>query len=567
MSQAIQNLVEKYDAAAWGYAQDVVEGKIPACEYVKKQCENALDRLTQFKAGDCPYTYDSARGTRPAIFAKLSCRHLKGPLAGAAIEFKPWQLFLVTQVYGWVDEVGNRIVRTVYFEVPRKNGKSTIMSVLGIYHLGFDGEIGAEVYSAAKTRDQARIVFDDAQNMVKASPALGTTLKRQRDSLTRTDMNAKFVPLASDAGSLEGKNPSFAIVDEVHTHRNSEIWDVLAIASGARAQPLQFGITTAGTDRAGVAYRLRDYTIKTIQGQVEDDSFWGMVYTLDEGDEWNSLASFAKANPNYDVSVRPDDMVRLAKQSEESPSAKVNFMTKRLNVWSNAAVAWLSMSQWDACGELERPPISHWRGKPAYIGLDLASVSDVTCVAICFAEDGIVYPYVTSFLPEDTVFAKGGHYGRIYQGWLDDGLLQITPGNVTDLRYIKEYVLTLCGEYNVKEIAFDPWGASELSADLLDQGLPMVKMGQGISAMSGPSKALESLVRSKKLAHGNDDVLSWMASNCEAFTDVNENVKIRKGAPENKIDGIVATIMALGRLDINGGIRDSVYEQRGIRYL
>lgn len=552
---------------AWEYAEQVVAGKIPAGAYVKQQCQNALDRREAVKAGTCPYTYDPQKAVKPALFSKLMCKHLKGPLAGEAILFDSWQLFMITQIYGWFREDGRRVVRTVYFEVPRKNGKSTICSVLGLYHLFADNEASAEIYSAAKTRDQARIVFGDAQAMVRGSSALTAQLGVHRNNIHHLPTNSKFEPLASDAGSLEGRNPSFSIVDEVHTHPNPEVWDVLAVASGARAQPLQFGITTAGTNREGVAYQLRDYLIKVIQGQVEDDSFWGQIYTIDSDDDWRASSSWAKANPGYGKSVQPDDMERLAKQAGESPSARVNYLTKRLNVWQNSSEAWLNMNDWDKCGMTERPPMESFKGQPCYLGLDLASVSDFACVSVLFPQDGKVYQYVQSFLPEDTVYNKAGSMGRLYQQWAEEGRIIMTEGNVNDLKYMKEYILKLCETYNVKEIAFDPWGANELSADLLDRGLPMTKVGQGMGSMSGPSKSYEKIVKAATLVHGNDPVLNWMASNCEAYHDVNENVKIRKGTETAKIDGIIASIMALGRLEIHGGLKDSVYNTRGIRTL
>tara|TARA_R110000764_G_scaffold164087_5_gene251185 strand:- start:7115 stop:8806 length:1692 start_codon:yes stop_codon:yes gene_type:complete len=558
---------ETLNKKAWGYAKSVVSGKIPAGKLVIQQCRRALDRLAMFEAGEGELTYDLSKATKPAVFASMFCRHLKGPLAGKPIELEPWQLFTITQIYGWLRPDGYRVVRTVYFEVPRKNGKSTICSVLGLFHLYADKEQGAEVYSAAKTREQARIVFGDAQAMVRASKGLSEPLGIHRSNIHHTASNSKFEPLASDAGSLEGRNPSFSILDEVHTHPSAEVWDVLAIASGARSQPIQFGITTAGTNREGVAFQLRDYLIKTLEGQVEDDSFWGMIYTIDEGDDWDTPESFAKANPNYGKSVQTDDMERLAKQAAESPSAKVNFMTKRLNVWQSASVAWLNMSHWDKCGVEELPPLESWKGQPCYIGLDLASTSDFTCVSMLFAKEGKVYVYNKNFLPEDAVYSKAGHYGRMYQGWLEEDFIEITEGNVVDMKYIKQRILEYCEMFNVKEIAYDSWGASELSADLLDKGLPMVKMGQGISSMSAPSKAFEVLVKSGKLVHGNNPILAWMASNCESYTDVNENIKIRKGSPMNKIDGVIAAIMALGRLDVNGGLKESVYETRGIRVI
>ena len=565
---AIEQRVQELNKLAWGYARDVVSGTIPACGYITQQCQNALDRLESFKAGTCAYTYDPEKAVKPALFGELYCKHLKGPLAGEPIMLDPWQLFMVTQIYGWFREDGYRAVRSVYFEVPRKNGKSTICSVLGLYHLYADGEASAEVYSAAKTRDQARIVFGDAQAMVRGSSALASSLGVHRSNIHHTPSNSKFEPLASDAGSLEGRNPSFSIVDEVHTHPSPEVWDVLAIASGARAQPIQFGITTAGTNREGVAYQLRDYLIKTIQGQVEDDSFWGQVYTLDEGDDWLSPESWAKANPGYGKSVQPDDMERLAKQAGESPSARINYMTKRLNVWQNSSEAWLSMIDWDASGETPRPPLESLKGRPCYMGLDLASVSDFACIALLFPlEGGKVAQYVFSFLPEDTVQDKGGSMAALYKSWQQEGYITTTEGNVIDLKYIKERILKLCEDFSVREIGFDPWGSNELSADLLDRGLPMIKIGQGMGSMSGPSKTYEKLVKSGKLVHGDDPVVNWMASNCEAWHDINDNIKVRKSNNANKIDGIIAAIMAVGRLEINGGLKESVYSKRGIRVI
>ena len=564
---SLQEEVARLNRQAWDYAEQVVSGDIPACGYVRKQCQNALDRRQAVKDGTCKYSYDPQKAVKPALFAKMMAKHLKGPLAGQPIEFDPWQLFFITQIYGWFREDGYRVVRTVYMEVPRKSGKSTICSVLGLYHLFADKEASAEVYSAAKTRDQARIVFGDAQAMVRGSRALLDQLGVHRSNIHHLASNSKFEPLASDAGSLEGRNPSFSIVDEVHVHPNPEVWDVLAVASGARAQPLQFGITTAGTNREGIAYQLRDYLIKVVTGQVEDDTFFGMIYTIDDGDDWSTPHAWQKANPGYGTSVFPDDMERLAKQAGESPSARVNFLTKRLNVWQNASEAWLNMNDWDACGVDTRPPITDWKGQPCYIGLDLASVSDFACVSVLFPKGGKVYQYVQSFLPEDTVYNKGGSMGRQYQQWADEGRVIMTEGNVNDFKYIKQHILDLCATYNVKEIAVDAWSANEITAEFMDKGLPVVKVGQGIGSMSAPSKSYEKIVKSADLVHGNDPVVNWMASNCEVFIDVNENYKVRKSIESNKIDGIIASIMALGRLEVHGGLKDSVYNTRGIRVL
>jgi len=545
---------------AWQYATDVLDGTIPACDYIKASCKRAIEMRDSGK-----YIYDESAAERPIKFAQF-CKHLKGPLAGQHVEFEPWQIFLICQIYGWFGDNGRRVVRTVYIEVPRKNGKSTLCSLLALYHLLADKEASAEVYAAAVTRDQARIVFNDAAAMVKGSPDLRKHLGTHKSNIFHLPTNSKFEPLSSDAGSLEGKNPSYCVVDELHVHKTPEVWDVLNIASGARAQPIIFGITTAGTNQEGIAYQLRDYAIKAATGLVEDDTFFSLVYTMDKGDDWRDPEVWVKANPNYNVSVQPDDLDRLFKQAAESPSAETNFRTKRLNEWRNATDAWISTNDYEACND-ELPPIETFKGQPCYMGLDLASVSDFACVSLMFVRDGKVFNYVKSYLPEDTIHDKSGAMGEHYREWRKQGRLVATEGNVTDLNYIKEDILKWCEMFNVREIAFDPYGANELSATLLDKGLPMIKFGQGIMSMSGPSKSFEKLIKSNQLVHGGDPVMKWMVSNCVVFTDPNDNIKVKKETHSNKIDGVIASIMALARLEVNGGLKTNAYEKRGIRTL
>lgn len=550
----------KISEISWQYANDVVNGAIPACEYIRNACRRALDMRDNEL-----FEYRCEAATKPARFAGF-LKHLKGPLAGKPVELEPWQLFLICQIYGWYRSDGRRVVRTAYVEVPRKNGKSTLCSVLALYHIFADGELGAEVYAAAVTRDQARIVFGDAQAMVRGAPDISKHLGVHRSSIFHTASNSKFEPLSADAGSLEGRNPSFCVVDELHVHKTADVWDVLNVAAGARAQPIIFGITTAGTNREGIAYQLRDYAIKSASGVVDDYSFFSLIYTIDKDDDWRDPNVWIKSNPNYDVSVQPDDLERLFKQAAESPSAETNFRTKRLNEWRNSTDSWISSNDWESCDEA-LPPIETFKGQPCYIGLDLASVSDFACVALMFPKDGKVYTYLQSYLPLDTIRDKAGHMSAHYQAWLDSGRLIATDGNVTDLSYIKDQVLKACEQYNVREIGFDPWGANELSADLVDRGLPMVKVGQGIASLSDGSKEFEKLVKSQRIVHGQDPVLTWMVSNCVIYTDPSDNIKVKKEVESNKIDGVIASIMALGRLKVNGGLVANPYEKRGIRTL
>lgn len=546
----------------WSYAERVVSGEIDAGSWVRKACRKALAWRENPPDG---VFFHPEKAARPVQFAGY-CQHLKGPMAGQPIRLEDWQVFATIQIYGWLRADGLRVVRTVYFEVPRKNGKSTWLSVLCVYHLVADNEPGAEVYSSGVTRDQARIVFGDAQAMVRASPNLSKMLGVHRSAIFRTETNSKFEPLSADAGSLEGKSPSFSVVDEVHVHKTPEVWDVLNVASGARAQPLIFGITTAGTNREGVAYQLREYLTKVLDGHVDDPTFFGVIYSIDETDDWREKANWIKANPNYGVSVQPDDLDRLFLQAQESPSAETNFRTKRLNEWRNATDAWILSADWEACND-PRPPIETWRGQPCYIGLDLASVSDFACVSVLFPQPPKVHVYMKSYLPLDTIRDRSGAMGETFRSWMEQGYIIATDGNVTDLSYIKEEVLRLCEMFKVREIAYDPWGANELSADLLDRGLPMVKVPQSIASMSDASKEFEKLIKARRLVHGNDPVLSWMVSNAVIYTDVNENIKVKKETQAAKIDGVVATIMALGRLKVNGGLIENPYERRGIRTL
>ena len=550
--------------AGWEYARNIATGLIPAGEYNIKACQRAITMMEQ--ADELGIYFDEKSAIRPVTFAKY-LRHLKGPLAGQPIELEAWQIFMISQVYGWRRKEDDlRLFRTAYIEVPRKNGKSTLCSVLGLYHVIADGEMSAEVYAAATSRDQARIVFDDAKAMAQRSPFLASKLKCHQRNISHTKSNSKFEPLSADAGTLEGKNPSFSVIDELHVHKTAEVYDVLNVAVGARAQPLLFSITTAGTNQHGVCYRTRDYLTKLLDGSVEDNTFFGVIFHADKEDDWREQETWIKANPNYGVSVRPDDLERLCKQAQEDPEVETNFRTKRLNEWRNATSAWISSVDWEKCDK-ERPPLEEWLGQEVYIGLDLASVSDFASMALLFAQDGFIYWYCNHYLPEETVYEKAGSLGARYRAWADQGLLKVTPGNVTDLAYIKGDVEKALEDFNVREIGYDPYGANELSASLIDAGAPMVKISQGIMSMSDPSKELHKAIKGGYIVHGNDPILGWMISNCVVFTDPNDNIKVRKEHDANKIDGVIAAIMAMARLKVHGGDQPNPYNSRGIRTL
>jgi phage terminase large subunit-like protein len=558
----------QHESSGWAYAERVVSGEQPAAQPLVHACTRAVEDRRKHKNKDTQFFYDGEAANRVIKFFGF-LKHLKGPLAGKPLELADWQIFIITQLYGWMRKSdGYRRFRTAYIEVPRKSGKSTFCSGLALYGLVADRESAAEIYSASTTRDQSRIVHGDAQAMVKKSPDLLQHLKVHRSAILHDASGSKFEPLSSDAGSLEGRNPSFSVVDELHVHKSSEIWDVLNVASGARAQPIIFAITTAGTNREGICYELREYCVKVLDPSldVHDDTFFASIWTIDVDDDWTDPEVWKKANPSYGISVFPDDLERMALQAMESPTAETNFRTKRLNQWMSSSAAWITSHDWEQ-SKGERPPISHFKGKPCYIGLDLASVSDFASMALIFVEDGKLYPYLQHYLPEDTVANATGFIGNKYREWTDAGHITTTEGNITDLSYIEEDVLKAMGTYNVREIAYDAYGATQLSASLIEKGAPMVKFAQGIMSMSDPSKELEKAVKARNIIHGGDPVLSWMISNCVLYIDPNDNIKIKKDSDKNKIDGVIALVMALGRLKVNGGLQLDVYRSRGIRTL
>ena len=368
-----------YVAIAEGYAADVVSGRIPACQWAVKACRRQLDDLERAKSGDFPHRFDKEKASRICEFIEL-LPHIKGEWArqGMRIELQPWQLFILTTVFGWVHK-STRLQRfkTAYNEMPRKAGKSSLSSGVGIYCLCADGEAGADVYSAATTRDQAKIVWQDAWHMVERSPGLKKAfgVSTTAHAISQIATASRFQALSAEGNSLDGLNIHCAIVDELHAHRTRKVFDVLETAMGARSQPLLWLITTAGSDRSGICYEQRTYVTKILDGVVKDENYFGIIYTIDDGDDWTDPAIHRKANPNYGISVLPDDLERLCLKAQKMPSAQNNFLTKRLSVWVNADVALFSMAAWDTCAD-PGLSIDGFRDEPCWVGIDLAPRHD-----------------------------------------------------------------------------------------------------------------------------------------------------------------------------------------------
>jgi phage terminase large subunit-like protein len=546
-----------YAATAKRYAEQVVAGEILACRWVQRACKRQLNDLARFKGKASPYRFNpvlsdaDGRSYRPAdnlcaFIERLP--HVKGLLAGEPIQLEPWQVFILSTVFGWVKADGTRRFRRSYIEVPRGNAKSTLSSAVALYMLAADREGGAEVYSLATTRDQARIVFGDAQAMARRSPGF-----RARFSVNVGAHNmhvlasgSKFEALSAEGSTLDGLNIHFGCVDELHAHKTRTVYDVVETGTGKRDNSLLWVITTAGSNRAGICYEVRTFVTKLLDGVFEDDTQFGIIYGLDDGDDWTSESALIKANPNWGISVRPEVLVPLQAKAMQLPSAVNNFKTKHLNEWVNADTAWMDMRAWDACGD-STLDIEAFTGQPCWIGLDLASKTDIAALVLVFPHPEVADAYVAFgkyYLPEDTVSASGNSQ---YDGWMRTGRLTVTPGNVIDFGWIEADLLAMASRFEVQAVAFDPFQATQLSTRMLAEGLPMIEVRPTVLNFSEPMKTLEALVLQKKLTHDGDPVLAWMASNVVAHLDVKDNIYPRKERAENKIDGVVALIMAISR--------------------
>lgn len=535
--------------------------------------------------------------------------HVKGRWKTRTLRLEPWQIFLVMTLFSWVcatalhadpvmqERDGMRRFRTAYIEVPRKNAKSTIAAGLGLYMLGPDGEPGAEVYSAATTREQAKIVYNVARQMALRTPGYCRRFGVEPGihALVSVSTESTFKALSSDDQTLDGLNPHAALVDELHAHRTRGVWDVLETATGARAQSLLLAITTAGSDRSGICFEVRGYLLQILAGAlaaspeiadargyelkgatVEDESFFGVVYTLDEDDDWASPLTWAKANPNLGVSVKEDDIARACRKAMQLPSAQPNFLTKRLNVWVNADSAWMDMRAWDR-GADSSLKLADFTQDPCVVALDLSSKSDIAASVALFRRvvqetdkngepvDRVhYYAFGRYYLPEETIEESDNSQ---YVGWAKSGHLIATDGNTTDFDRIGDDLLELQSTHDLRECGFDVYQARMLANQLQEAGLPMVEVPMTVKQLSEPMKELEAAVLGGRFHHDGNPALAWMMSNVVAHRDRKDNIFPNKPTANAKIDGPVALIMAMSRAMLAPAPPPrSVYEERGFQW-
>lgn len=577
--------VRDYAAIAEGYARDVVAKAIPAGKYVRLACKRFLGDLKRQKRKAFPFRFDPEKGARPCRFIER-LPHSKGKWAAKKelLRLEPWQIFIICATFGWLrKDNGLRRFRKLFIIVPRKNGKSQMVAGIGLYMLLADGEFGAEVYSGAGNEKQAWEVFQPARLMVERTPALrkrfGVDVNAR--TINRLADGSKFETLIGDPG--DGQSPSCAIHDEYHEHRDDGQVDTMETGMGARDQPLQILITTAGDNLAGPCYaRIGDCRRKLdkvaarggLPLEDEDDVFF-IEYSIDQGDDWRAEAALRKANPNYDVSVSGDFLRARQRDAIATPRKAGVFKTKHLNMWVSAKAAYFDIEAFRRCINEDIPQIAAdalalgWlKGRRCVLALDLASKVDIAALEYLFLPLGERAtkedPYIRIgryFLPEDTVAAV-----EAYQAWDALGLLDVTGGNITDYEEIKTAVIEATERFQVEQVAYDPFQATYLSTQLQALGVPVIEYRPTVLNFSEPMKELDACSRARRIAWSGCPVMEWELSNVVAKMDRKDNVYPNKPEGQNhlKIDNPVALISALGVAMSNQPEGPSVYESRGM---
>ena len=543
------------------YAEDVRSGKIVACHWVKQAVERYYRDLDQ--ALDKGWVFSRQHAERAINFIER-LRHVKGKWAGEYLKLEPWQCFIVWNVFGWLMAgTMTRRYTEAYVELARKNGKSTLAAGIALYLEFADKEMGAEVYSVATTRDQARICFRYAQDMVRFSD-LKSYAVVTRDAIAYEPLGCTYKPLSSDARNLDGCHSHGVIVDEYHAHRTDEVYDVMQTSMGARQQPLMLIITTAGLDTSVPCFAYRKTMTQVLDGALEADRNFAIIYTLDDIEEVDNPTTWIKANPCYGISLSEEWLVDQYEKMKREPSKIANIMTKSFNVWMDAPTVWIPDAAWSGIESVV--PIEGLAGQKCVGALDLAAVNDYCSLALKFNINGRHQFLWRFYIPEDKYRnrAEMQRENANIEEWVRKGYITVTPGNVTDYDYIIRDIAELGEQYDITAMAYDPWNSSSIVPKLCEQGVNMQPFTQTISNYAMPTKEFERIVGLGIVDHYDNPVARWMLSNVVIREDVNGNRRPDKKKSSEKIDGIVAAIMALGQSMSDKVTEQHIYERRGI---
>lgn len=524
---------------------------------------------TRFKAKDSSYSEEMA--DYAVAFIEALC-HTKGTWAGKPFELIDWQEQIIRDVFGTIKPNGYRQFNTAYIEIPKKQGKSELAAAVALLMTGGDGEERAEVYGCAADRQQATIVFDVAADMVRMCPALNKRVKilSSQKRIIYLPTNSFYQVLSAEAYSKHGFNIHGVVFDELHTQPNRKLFDVMTKGSGdARMQPLYFLITTAGTDTHSICYETHQKALDILEGRKHDATFYPVIYGAEESDDWTDPKVWKKANPSLDITVGIDKVKVACESAKQNPGEENSFRQLRLNQWVKQAIRWMPMEKWDACSFVVNA--DDLEGRVCYGGLDLSSTTDITAFVLVFPpeDEDDKYAILPFFwVPEDTLDLRVKRDHVPYDVWERQGFLQTTEGNVVHYGYIEKFIENLGERYNIREIAFDRWGAVQMVQNLEGMGFTVVPFGQGFKDMSPPTKELMKLTLEERLAHGGHPVLRWMMDNIFIRTDPAGNIKADKEKSTEKIDGAIATIMGLDRaIRCGNDVGASVYDDRGILFI
>jgi len=549
------------------YARGVVAGKIPAAKYIRLACQKHVDDLKLSKKKEFKYKFDDDAASKACEFIELF-PHVKGKWARtlARIVLEPWQCFILCNIFGWLRKSDKRRrYRSAYIKVPRKNGKSMLAAGIGLYMLLADKEPGAEIYSGATTEKQAWETFRPAKDMLAKTPTalqcFGVEVFAKSISSAKT--GSRFEPVIGKPG--DGSSPHCCLVDEYHEHDTPDLYNTMETGMGAREQPLMLVITTAGFNLAGPCYEKETELKRVLDGVVDNPELFGMIYGIDDEDDWSDPASLRKANPNYGVSVDAEFLESAQRQALQNPVQQNRFKTKHLNVWCSARAAWMNMQLWHLAGD-PLLTIDELAGEECWFGIDLASKTDLCTLQILFrkqlAGEDHYYLFGRYWLPEDTVNEPGINHAS-YVKWQKQGVLTVTDGATVDFEQVTEEVVELMKRLNPTEVVFDPFNATQMSQNLMAAGGTTVEFTQTPQNFALPMDEILSMLKANRLHHDGNEMTTWCMSNVVGRIARKGLLAPTKERPENKIDGAVAAIMAMSRpisSDPKPFVIDSTYQ-------
>jgi phage terminase large subunit-like protein len=561
-AQAVQRspyeeALARYTKTALKYANDVVKGRIPASIYVRQACQRHLDDLRASKKKHYPYRYDELKAGRVCFFIE-QLHFWEGERAGQPFRLQPWQTWIICTIYGWVSrDTGYRRFRDAVIFVPSGNGKTPLAAALALYSTVADQEPGAQVYSVAVMHDQAKICWNHADRMLSESPEVVERfgIGQMANAIVHEETQSSFIALASEHRSLDGKNIHFAVVDEIHEHPTRDVYDKIHTFSRKRRQSLVAVISTAGHDPSSIGYEVWGDVVDMLSGERPNDKLFGVLYTIDKRDDWTTEAAWKKANPNWGISVKPDEIANEARQAAASPSKQARFKRYHLNVWTESADPWIDLAKWDECTDPTLTPEQFVKARdPQVVALDFAQVEDICSLARVFVRllnnERHYYAFSTNYLPEATILASGNAQ---YEGWVEQALLTKHEGELVEHATIEQQVEQWHGESPVTEFVYDPARAGAIPQNVEQKtGATVIVWAQNAKEFTPAMQELEAAVLSGRMHHDGNELLRWAVGNVMVKPNSFDLVKPVKEHKKShkKNDPAVAAIMAIGRASV-----------------